>query len=80
MRKHRPCCPVCNRPFGIVTGTQPKDGQMKHQEIKGSLPGFSSCNTIEILYDFPSGIQGVSPKIVKICGADKLLSTESTHA
>ena len=33
---------------------------MSHKEIGHRLPGYENCNTIEIYYQFPDGIQGVS--------------------
>ncbi|KAK2821714.1 hypothetical protein Q7C36_021057 [Tachysurus vachellii] len=50
-------CPVCKKIFGKLKGTQP-DGQMNWRILKRhSLPGFRHCDTIEIHYNIPSGIQ-----------------------
>ncbi|XP_026076578.1 E3 ubiquitin-protein ligase DTX3L-like isoform X2 [Carassius auratus] len=50
-------CPVCKEVFGKLVGNQP-DGKMIVKRSKyPSLPGYSGCGTIEIIYDIPSGIQ-----------------------
>ncbi|XP_052466406.1 uncharacterized protein LOC128022665 [Carassius gibelio] len=50
-------CPVCKEVFGKLEGNQP-DGTMNVKRSKfSSLPGYSGCGTIEIIYDIPSGIQ-----------------------
>ncbi|XP_072522311.1 E3 ubiquitin-protein ligase DTX3L-like isoform X2 [Salminus brasiliensis] len=51
-------CPVCKEIFGALRGNQPK-GNMSNRTSKWSLPGFSHCGTIEILYDIPGGVQTV---------------------
>ncbi|KAL6464716.1 hypothetical protein MHYP_G00270330 [Metynnis hypsauchen] len=49
-------CPVCKDIFGILTGTQP-DGKMHFSKQHYSLPGYSQCGTIEIVYNIPDGHQ-----------------------
>ncbi|XP_048856236.1 uncharacterized protein LOC125723560 isoform X2 [Brienomyrus brachyistius] len=51
-----PQCPVCKQIFGQVVGDQP-EGMMTYNVIRGKLPGFPKCDTIEIYYSIPSGIQ-----------------------
>ncbi|XP_078538548.1 E3 ubiquitin-protein ligase DTX3L isoform X2 [Lissotriton helveticus] len=53
---HKPVCPVCNTPYGIVIGDQP-DGRMDHYCTPDKLPGYH-CGTIVIDYSIPDGIQG----------------------
>ena len=55
--KQKATCPVCNRPFGKVTGSQPAGGTMQSYVIQGSLPGYERCGTIVITYNIPSGQQ-----------------------
>lgn len=57
LKQHKPCCPLCNKAFGMITGTQP-EGTMEFGEIKERLPGYESCNSIMIIYNFPNGKQG----------------------
>eukprot|EP00079_Xenopus_tropicalis_P013946 XP_002943711.2 PREDICTED: E3 ubiquitin-protein ligase DTX3L [Xenopus tropicalis] len=57
-KKHKPVCPVCNVPYGLVTGNQP-EGTMTHSTSNMKLPGYR-CGTITITYYFPNGVQGVS--------------------
>ncbi|XP_070540305.1 E3 ubiquitin-protein ligase TRIM56-like isoform X2 [Ptychodera flava] len=52
-----PRCPVCNKSYGTRTGNMPP-GEMTHVVQKGSLPGYISCNTIVITYNFKAGTQG----------------------
>ena len=58
--KVKPVCPVCGTSYGVVTGTQPKNGTMHSQTSRSSLSGHSGCGSIVIYYTFPSGTQGVS--------------------
>uniref|UniRef100_F6PUL4 E3 ubiquitin-protein ligase n=1 Tax=Monodelphis domestica TaxID=13616 RepID=F6PUL4_MONDO len=53
---YRPVCPLCQTVYGIITGNQP-DGKMTFNCSSTSLPGYSSCGTIEIFYEMPGGIQ-----------------------
>ncbi|KAE8581722.1 hypothetical protein XENTR_v10024920 [Xenopus tropicalis] len=55
-KKHKPVCPVCNVPYGLVTGNQP-DGTMTHSTSNMPLSGYR-CGTITINYSFPNGVQG----------------------
>lgn len=50
-------CPICQRVFSIVDGTQPANGTMRWKVLNMSLPGFDSVGTIEIVYSIPSGVQ-----------------------
>ncbi|EHA97654.1 Protein deltex-1 [Heterocephalus glaber] len=50
-------CPTCKAIYGEKTGTQPP-GKMEFHLIPHSLPGFSDTQTIRIVYDIPTGIQG----------------------
>ncbi|XP_077992622.1 uncharacterized protein LOC144446677 [Glandiceps talaboti] len=50
-------CPVCIEAFGTLTGNMP-NGTMKDSVEASSLPGYPSCGTIIISYNFPSGKQG----------------------
>ncbi|XP_058648458.1 uncharacterized protein dtx3lb.3 isoform X1 [Onychostoma macrolepis] len=49
-------CPVCKEVFGKLEGNQP-DGTMTVRKSRSSLPGYPHCDTIEITYNIPSGIQ-----------------------
>ncbi|XP_074070759.1 E3 ubiquitin-protein ligase DTX3L [Macrotis lagotis] len=53
---HKPVCPVCQTFYGIMKGNQP-EGKMEFSYVAFSLPGYPSCNTIEIRYDMKGGIQ-----------------------
>nr|XP_033801136.1 E3 ubiquitin-protein ligase DTX3L isoform X2 [Geotrypetes seraphini] len=53
--EHKPVCPICNTCYGTIKGNQP-DGTMSHVTISTRLPGYS-CDTININYTFPGGIQ-----------------------
>lgn len=53
---HKPVCPVCNTPYGVVIGDQP-DGRMTDYCTPDKLPGYH-CGTIVIDYSIPDGIQG----------------------
>uniref|UniRef100_A0A8C4SV12 E3 ubiquitin-protein ligase n=1 Tax=Erpetoichthys calabaricus TaxID=27687 RepID=A0A8C4SV12_ERPCA len=55
VKQDNPVCPICKAVHGKITGDQP-DGRMTSRTISTSLPGFG-CNTIEINYDIPHGIQ-----------------------
>ncbi|XP_046944490.1 E3 ubiquitin-protein ligase DTX1 [Lynx rufus] len=50
-------CPTCKAIYGEKTGTQPP-GKMQFHLIPHSLPGFADTQTIRIVYDIPTGIQG----------------------
>ncbi|KAJ1185239.1 hypothetical protein NDU88_002033 [Pleurodeles waltl] len=50
-------CPACKTIYGEKTGTQPK-GKMDIYSIPRSLPGHPDCETIQIVYTIPPGIQG----------------------
>uniref|UniRef100_A0A8C9K658 E3 ubiquitin-protein ligase n=1 Tax=Panthera tigris altaica TaxID=74533 RepID=A0A8C9K658_PANTA len=50
-------CPTCKAIYGEKTGTQPP-GKMRFHLIPHSLPGFADTQTIRIVYDIPTGIQG----------------------
>ncbi|XP_019362250.1 PREDICTED: E3 ubiquitin-protein ligase DTX1 [Gavialis gangeticus] len=50
-------CPTCKAIYGEKTGTQPP-GKMEFHIIPHSLPGYTDCKTIRIIYDIPTGIQG----------------------
>ena len=52
-----PKCPFCQKYYQIPRGTQPKNGQMTHRIIHTQLPGFHDCETIEITYNIPPGVQ-----------------------
>ncbi|XP_060080184.1 uncharacterized protein LOC132559570 [Ylistrum balloti] len=60
--KYKPACPQCGAVHGKIMGDQPT-GTMTTQTMKSygsqkSLPGYSGCGVINIIYSFPSGIQG----------------------
>ncbi|KAM9098022.1 E3 ubiquitin-protein ligase DTX1 isoform X1 [Sarcophilus harrisii] len=50
-------CPTCKAIYGEKTGTQPP-GKMEFHLIPHSLPGYTDTQTIRIVYDIPTGIQG----------------------
>uniref|UniRef100_A0A8C5V1P5 E3 ubiquitin-protein ligase n=1 Tax=Microcebus murinus TaxID=30608 RepID=A0A8C5V1P5_MICMU len=50
-------CPTCKAIYGEKTGTQPP-GKMEFHLIPHSLPGYADTQTIRIVYDIPTGIQG----------------------
>ncbi|XP_078600812.1 uncharacterized protein LOC144875911 [Branchiostoma floridae x Branchiostoma japonicum] len=51
-------CPICKAVIGRLKGNQPP-GTMTHRtDYINSLPGYESYSTIEIHYEFRSGIQG----------------------
>ena len=52
----KPLCPVCQQPYGKVTGNQP-NGRMDVKTQGYSLPGHDGSGTIVITYSFPRGIQ-----------------------
>ena len=59
--KVRPQCPVCFVAYGVITGNQPKSGNMSHTvNNRLKLPGYESHKTIVVYYSFPDGIQTVS--------------------
>ncbi|ROL42413.1 E3 ubiquitin-protein ligase DTX3L [Anabarilius grahami] len=49
-------CPVCKEVYGTLEGNQP-DGTMNITKSRSSLPGYLLCDTIEITYNIPSGVQ-----------------------
>ncbi|XP_048028792.1 uncharacterized protein dtx3lb.3 isoform X2 [Megalobrama amblycephala] len=49
-------CPVCKEVYGTLEGNQP-DGTMNVTKSRSSLPGYPLCDTIEINYNIPSGVQ-----------------------
>ncbi|NXL45201.1 DTX3L ligase, partial [Podilymbus podiceps] len=53
---YKKTCPVCNTVYGVIKGDQP-EGTMSTRTLSFSLPGYSSCGTIEITYCMQSGIQ-----------------------
>ena len=59
--KHQPKCPNCGKLYGILNGNQPLNGTMTDSFIATALPGYPGVGTIQIQYNFPDGIQSVSP-------------------
>ena len=57
----KPVCPVCGTVCGTIQGDQPPGGSMSVKELKNVfVPGYPECSgALEILYNFPPGIQGV---------------------
>ncbi|NXH92862.1 DTX3L ligase, partial [Edolisoma coerulescens] len=53
---HKQACPVCNTVCGVLRGNQP-EGTMSSKTVPFSLPGYPSCDTIEINYFMKGGIQ-----------------------
>ncbi|XP_063220900.1 protein deltex [Bacillus rossius redtenbacheri] len=51
-------CPICKTIYGEKTGNQPKEGTMKWTVLNYSLPGYHGARTLQITYNFASGIQG----------------------
>ncbi|XP_051769502.1 uncharacterized protein dtx3lb.3 isoform X1 [Ctenopharyngodon idella] len=49
-------CPVCKEVYGKLEGNQP-NGTMTITKSRSSLPGYPLCDTIEITYNIPSGVQ-----------------------
>ena len=58
MKNYQAKCPICGKLHGKLRGNQPK-GDMKKTVLKKKLSGYSNCDTIQITYDFPDGIQTV---------------------
>lgn len=56
-RKVKSVCPICQRVYAIIDGTQPANGTMKSKVLNMSLPGYESSKTIEIVYSIPNGVQ-----------------------
>eukprot|EP00897_Mesotaenium_endlicherianum_P010139 jgi/Mesen1/9153/ME000587S08649 len=60
----RPSCPMCLHHYGVVTGTQPKEGAHMwvsfhtYQEGSYALDGFPGTDVILVRYYFDDGIQG----------------------
>ncbi|XP_071495239.1 E3 ubiquitin-protein ligase DTX4-like [Diadema antillarum] len=50
-------CPTCKAIYGVKCGNQPP-GTMDYHVIPHSLPAFSTCGTIRIIYNIPPGTQG----------------------
>jgi deltex-like protein len=50
-------CPFCLKHFGIPKGNQPKNGKMTSRIMAYNLDGYPDCQTIEITYEIPNGIQ-----------------------
>ncbi|KAJ8312713.1 hypothetical protein KUTeg_010086 [Tegillarca granosa] len=56
--KYGSACPICGNAHETMYGDQP-DGTMKIRVFpQTKLPGFEEFGTIEVMYHFPSGIQG----------------------
>ncbi|KAK2532666.1 E3 ubiquitin-protein ligase DTX3L [Columba livia] len=53
---YKQACPVCNTVYGLVEGDQP-EGTMSVRTMPSSLPGYPSCDTIEITYSMRGGVQ-----------------------
>ena len=59
--KVRPQCPVCFVAYGVITGIQPKNGDMSHSvNNRLNLPGYEAHKTIVVHYSFRDGVQTVS--------------------
>ena len=59
--KVRPQCPVCFVAYGVITGIQPKNGDMSHSvNNRLKLPGYEAHKTIVVHYSFRDGVQTVS--------------------
>ncbi|XP_072469908.1 E3 ubiquitin-protein ligase DTX3L [Notamacropus eugenii] len=54
--KHKQVCPVCQTSYGLMKGNQP-EGKMWVFYLAFPLPGYTSCDTIQILYEMKGGIQ-----------------------
>ena len=54
----QPKCPSCGQLFGMLKGNQPP-GQFYRTKQNYSLSGYPGCNTIEITYVIPDGVQTV---------------------
>ncbi|XP_070540330.1 E3 ubiquitin-protein ligase TRIM56-like [Ptychodera flava] len=52
-----PCCPVCKDVYGKITGNMPKGTMNVHVKSSPHIPGYTRWGCIEIIYQFPSGIQ-----------------------
>ncbi|XP_042902192.2 E3 ubiquitin-protein ligase DTX4 [Parasteatoda tepidariorum] len=50
-------CPSCKKIYGEKCGIQPP-GEMVYHVLPYSLPSFPECDTIRIIYNISSGIQG----------------------
>ena len=50
-------CPRCKKIHGVRIGNQPQSGHMKASRLASSLPGYPTCGTIQIHYDFHGGVQ-----------------------
>lgn len=48
-------CPVCNKIYGILTGTQPPGTMHVHLDKNLKCKGYENFGTIVIQYSFPSG-------------------------
>ena len=49
-------CPTCKKVYGTKTGDMPDSGNMGVSRTSRSLPGHPGYSTIEIVYNFTSGI------------------------
>lgn len=58
LEKKKPTCPVCGMFYGKAKGTMPDNGTMTDKILTTSLPGHEKCQTIQITFNFPSGVQG----------------------
>ncbi|XP_070540329.1 uncharacterized protein [Ptychodera flava] len=56
LEKAQPKCPVCKDVYGKITGNMP-NGTMNASISKVHLPGYPERGCIEIIYDFPDGVQ-----------------------
>ncbi|KAM8924102.1 E3 ubiquitin-protein ligase DTX4 [Pelodytes ibericus] len=50
-------CPTCRTLYGMKLGSQPP-GKMSFHLIPHSLPGYTDCQTIRIIYHIAPGVQG----------------------
>lgn len=50
-------CPACKKRYGTMCGNMPH-GTMSIDVLEMALPGYEKDMTIQITFDFPSGIQG----------------------
>ena len=56
--KRSKTCPVCKEVYGITRGNQPP-GQMNWYSSYYRVPGYEKYGSIQIVYYFPSGRQGL---------------------
>ena len=55
-----PRCPLCLFPLSILRGNQPQGGIMTNSKLSTSLLSFRNCETVEINYFIPAGVQNAS--------------------